>query len=257
MAERFGGFPPEGILAGLAADNTRAFFDAQRRAYERDLAGPIRLFVNEVADRLRVSVAPDIQAEPTVGKSLFRINRDLRFSKDKTPYNPWMDAIWWEGDPDARRAPAFIFRLAADHVVVGAGIMGLRGDRLDRYRRGVGDPSTGGALRAVLDHLIDAHADIQVTQPTRKRVPSPYPQDHQRGDLLRLDALHASRHLGHPSSVSTSRFADWTADHLQPFSPLHRWLVDNLTPLSRCPTPPRRDLRRPCAALAPECPLWS
>ena len=232
MAERFGGFPPQGIgfLAGLAADNTRTFFEAHRATYERELAAPIRPFVTEVADRLRTSVAPDLQAAPTVGKSLFRINRDLRFAKDKTPYNPWIDAIWWEGHTDARRAPAFIFRLAADHVVVGAGIMGRRGPRLDRYRRAVADPHTGGALGSVLDQLRDTHADVQLTQPTRQRVPSPYPQDHPRGELLRLDALHASRHLAHPDSIGTPRFADWTADHLQPFAPLHRWLVDNLTP---------------------------
>ena len=231
-SERFAGFPAEGIefLAGLAADNTRGFFDARRDVYHRDLAAPIRLFVTDVADRLRASVAPALRAEPAVGKSLFRINRDLRFSKDKTPYNPWIDAIWWEGHPDARQAPAFIFRLAADHIVVGAGIMGLRGDQLKRYRQAVADPPTGAALRTAIDQIRGAHPDTRVTEPTRKRVPAPYPQDHPHGDLLRLDALHASRSLAHPEEIDTDRFTAWTADHLQPFAAVHTWLVDNLTP---------------------------
>ena len=55
-------------------------------------------------------------------------------------------------------------------------------------------------------------------------------------DLLRLDALHASRLLPHPDSIGTSRFADWTADHLEPFSPLHRGLVENLIPSPRAST---------------------
>lgn len=230
MDDRFGGFPPDGIafLAGLAADNSRAFFDANRGVYERELAAPVRLFVTDVADRLRASVAPGLQAEPTVGRSLFRINRDLRFTKDKTPYNPWIDAIWWEGHPEARRAPAFIFRLAADHVVVGAGVMGLRGGQLDRFRHAVADPHTGSALHGTLDQLLDTQPDTELTQPTRKRVPSPYPQDHPRRELLRLDQLHASRQFAHPGSVNTPGFADWTADHLEPFSRLHRWMVDNL-----------------------------
>src|SRR3990172_7908766 len=92
MAEHFAGFPRGGLefLAGLAADNSRSFFDTHRRSYERDMRAPVRLFVTDVAALLRSTVAPAIQAEPTVGKSLFRINRDTRFSKDKTPYHPWM-----------------------------------------------------------------------------------------------------------------------------------------------------------------------
>jgi hypothetical protein len=82
----------------------------------------------------------------------------------------------------------------------------------------------------VLDDLLDAQPDTELTEPTRKRVPSPHPEDHPRGDLLRLDALHASRRFAHPDSIGTPGFADWTANHLEPFSRLHRWLVDNLTP---------------------------
>jgi uncharacterized protein (TIGR02453 family) len=232
MAERFTGFPPGGIafLAGLAVDNTRSYFDAHRHTYEHDLAVPIRLLVTDVAERLRATIAPALQADPTVGKSLFRINRDLRFSKDKTPYHPWIDAVWWEGLVDARQAPAFIFRLAADHIVLGAGIMGLRGSQLERYRRAVADPRTGQALRSILDQLRAAGPDIEITEPDRKRVPAPYPPDHPRGDLLRRDSLHASRRLAHPSNIDTSRFSRWTADHLSTFRPLHQWLVNHLTP---------------------------
>ena len=228
MAEHFAGFPSGGLafLAGLAADNSRSFFDTRRRTYERDLLAPMRLFVTDVADLLRSTVAPAIQAEPSVGKSLFRINRDTRFTKDKTPYHTWMDAIWWEGHPEARRSPAFIFRLASDHLVVGTGIMGLQ---LERYRRAVADDAEGNTLQAALAHLTKAHPDTEITAPTRKRVPAPYPQDHPRRDLLRLDTLHASRTLPLPADVSTGEFAHWTADRLRPFAPVHRWLVDHLT----------------------------
>jgi uncharacterized protein (TIGR02453 family) len=230
MADSFVGFPETGLafLTGLAADNTRTFFDTHRRTYERDLLAPMRLFVTDVAEQLRATVAPAIQAEPTVGKSLFRINRDIRFSKDKTPYIPWMDATWWEGLTDARRAPAYIFRLTADHVVIGAGIVGLRDDQLDRFRRAVANESSGKQLRAALDELASENPEIEVTTPTRKRVPALHPQDHPRRDLLRLESLHASKRVPHPNSISSSRFADWTVKHLCAFTPVHRWLVNAL-----------------------------
>ncbi len=231
MAEGFEGFADDAIafLRGLGEDNSRSYFDVHRATYERSLLTPLRLLVGEVADQLRASVAPELQAEPTVGKSLFRINRDTRFAKDKTPYNPWVDAIWWEGHDDARRAPAFIFRLAADYVIVGAGVMAFRDGWRDRFRHAVAAEASGGRLAEALGAITSSYPDAEVTQPTRKRVPAPYPADHPRAGLLRLDGLHVSRRLPQPTERSTARFASWVAVQLEPFAPVHRWLVDNLT----------------------------
>jgi uncharacterized protein (TIGR02453 family) len=126
VAETFTGFPPSGtaFLAGLAADNTKAYFDRNRGTYANDVAAPLRALVVAVGQRLREGTGRDVCFDPAVGKSLFRINRDTRFSADKTPYNPWVDAIWWAGLRGARRAPAFIFRLSAGGLVAGAGITG-------------------------------------------------------------------------------------------------------------------------------------
>jgi uncharacterized protein (TIGR02453 family) len=231
VAEAFTGFPPSGIdfLAGLAADNTKAYFDGNRGAYANDVAAPLRALVIAVGQRLRDEVCRDLCFDPTVGKSLFWINRDTRFSADKTPYHPWVDAIWWAGLHDARRAPAFIFRLSADGLVAGAGIMGLRDTQLDRYRAGVAGDSSGRALCDLLSQLAVTIPDVEVTEPVRKRVPAPYPQDHPRRDLLRCDSLHASVRQAHPATLASAEFADTLAGLLTPFAPLHRWLVDHVT----------------------------
>ena len=99
MADTFTGFPPGGIafLAGLAADNSRTYFDAHRGTYANDIAAPLRALITAVGERLRDTAVPDLCFHPSTGKSLFRINRDTRFSADKTPYHPWVDAIWWAG----------------------------------------------------------------------------------------------------------------------------------------------------------------
>jgi uncharacterized protein (TIGR02453 family) len=229
--EAFGGFPPSGIafLAGLAADNTKAYFDRNRGTYADDVTAPLRALVVAVGQRLREGACQDVCFDPTVGKSLFRINRDTRFSADKTPYHPWVDAIWWTGLRDARRAPAFIFRLSADGLIAGAGIMGLRDTQLDRYRTAVADETSGRALDDLLNELSAALPDVAVTEPARKRVPAPYPQDHPRRDLLRCDSLHASVQRAHPATIASAEFADTLAGLLTPFARLHRWLVDHVT----------------------------
>jgi uncharacterized protein (DUF2461 family) len=102
----------------------------------------------------------DLRFEPTVGKSLSRTNRDTRFSADKAPDHPRVDAIWRAGLHDARRAPAFIFRLNADGLVAGAGITGLRDTHLDRYRTAVADDSSGRALTGLLTPFAQLHRGL-------------------------------------------------------------------------------------------------
>lgn len=69
--------------------------------------------------------------------------------------------------------------------------MELRDTRLDRYRAAVADHSSGRALHDLLTELSATLRDVEITKPTRERVPAPYPQDHPRCDLLRCDTLHA------------------------------------------------------------------
>lgn len=65
--------------------------------YEREVVLPARALVADVGVRVKARISVGPRADPKVGRSLFLINRDLRFSKDKTPYNPWVDMIFWEG----------------------------------------------------------------------------------------------------------------------------------------------------------------
>lgn len=230
MADTFTGFPPGGIafLAGLAAGNTRTYFDANRGTYANDVAAPLRALVVAVGERLRDKAVPDVCFEPSLGKSLFRINRDARFSAEKTPYHPWVDAIWWAGPDDARRAPAFIFRLSAGYLVAGAGIMGLRDTPLDRYRAAVADDSSGHALHDLLAQLSTTLRDAEITKPARKRVPAPHLLDHPRRDL---PALRRPPRLGttaHSRTLASPALADTLTGLLTPFAQLHRWPVDHV-----------------------------
>ncbi len=107
MADTFTGFPPSGHrLPGRARRGQHQdCFNANRGTYANDVAAPLRALVAAVGERLHDKAVSDVCFEPSVGESLFRINRDTRFPAGKTPYHPWIDAIWWAGPDDARRAP--------------------------------------------------------------------------------------------------------------------------------------------------------
>lgn len=224
----FTGFPRAGLefLRQLAADNDRAWFDRNRAVYADALQAPAKAFVVAYGGALAGRISPGIRAEPTVGRSLFRINRDLRFARDQTPYNPWLDLTFWEG-PDPRASPALFLRLQPDRVTLGAGVMTLRDERLAAYRAAV-DDERGMLLVGLLDRLVQARPDVALDEPTRARVPAGYPADHPRADLLRRDALHAFAEHPVPDGIDTGGFVDWCLDRHAPYADLHRWLVDAL-----------------------------
>ena len=170
----------------LAKNNTRQWFEAHKPDYTDNIKKPALLLAEIMADELR----------RLTGKShapkLFRIHRDVRFSKDKTPYNAHLHLMWSSGSDGA---PVWFFGSAPDYLTVGMGVMGFRGAGLTRFREFV--DREGDALAALL-------ADVKATNDTRlsdwgpeplKRVPKPFAPDHPQADLLRRKNLVVSANL--------------------------------------------------------------
>jgi uncharacterized protein (TIGR02453 family) len=83
----FSGFPKDTIrfLSGLRKNNDRSWFEGHREQYQVGFVEPAKAFVEAITPRLH-KIDPGIRAEARVNGSILRLNRDLRFSKDKTPY---------------------------------------------------------------------------------------------------------------------------------------------------------------------------
>ena len=95
-------FPQETVafLTDLRAHNEKAWFEANRARYDSGFIEPAKAFVEAIGPELN-DLVPRIHAEPSVGGSIFRINRDIRFSSDKRPYKDHLDFWFWEGDRHA------------------------------------------------------------------------------------------------------------------------------------------------------------
>ena len=110
------------FLRDLARNNNRDWFEANRSRYEKHLLGPAQQFITEFAPRLR-SISRHFNADPRPGKgTLFRIYRDVRFSKDKSPYKTWIGIQFRHESARDAHAPGFYLHLEPGHVMAGAGI---------------------------------------------------------------------------------------------------------------------------------------
>lgn len=122
MAKRY--FTPElfAFLRDLGSNNDREWFNANKDRYESTVRQPALDFITDFADRLG-GISPHFVADArTVGGSLFRIHRDTRFSKDKTPYKTNTGVHFRHENARDAHAPGFYLHLEPRNCFMGAGM---------------------------------------------------------------------------------------------------------------------------------------
>ena len=222
----FDGFTDEtfAFLRGLEANNNRDWFQAHRDAYDNAYVAPARQLVSELGPRLREH-SPTVNYEPKVNRSIFRINRDVRFSKDKTPYNPHLDLWFWEGEERGWDTPGYFFRLAPKHLTLGAGMHRFDRPLLQEFREVVVDDGRGATLDALLSSITTS-GPYTIGGATREKVPRGWDADHVRAALLLHEGLFATAEGPHPAETHTQQLVDYCAEHYSRLAPLHHWLLE-------------------------------
>ncbi len=185
-ATPFAGFSQEAIqfLVDLAANNDRAWFNPRKADYERLLKEPLEAFVIALGEQLAARGVP-LRADPA--RAPFRIYRDVRFSKDKSPYKtnvgasfPWMEGT---GGVD-RHGVGGYFHFQPGEIFIGGGMWHPEPARLGAFRtRVVEEPE---AVHAAIDEPSFVQRFGRVRGDELRRVPSGFPADHPDADLLRL-----------------------------------------------------------------------
>ena len=158
------------FLSTLRQNNTRAWWAANKATYDADLKAPALLLLDIVAAELGAATGQSLSPK------LFRPHRDVRFSKDKTPYTTHLHMAW---SVPSGAQPGYFFGISPSYLRIGAGVMGLEKDRLLRYRAAAG----AGKARAIIEPLLSQ--GFTMDPPALKRVPPPYDKDHPEARDLR------------------------------------------------------------------------
>jgi uncharacterized protein (TIGR02453 family) len=220
----FTGFPPAALkfLRALARNNDRDWFAAHRAEYDAHVLAPATAFVIAMGARL-ARFAPGVNADPRVNRSLFRINRDTRFAKDKRPYKDHVGIWFWEGAGGRMECPGFYFHLTPTTFMVAGGFKDWPEALVVPYRDSVVHDRHGPALTRALAAV--TRAGFEVGEATRARVPSGYDREHPRADLLRHDGLVVFREERIGPVVHSPALLDHCTAAYRAMLPLHRWLV--------------------------------
>ncbi len=209
-------------LGKLSRHNEKAWFDAHRAAYERDWRDAGLDLVAALSEGMQALPVPLI-AEPRLNGSLRRINRDVRFSADKTPYNARLHLVFWTGG-HPNRSPGFHLVLTPTGVGYGAGIWGLEPAALARVRARIDDAGDRADLEAALVEAESVHCTLG--EPDLARVPKGYAADHTGERLLRYKGFVA-RTRGYEAEagrVTGPDAVDWILGLARATNPLLGWL---------------------------------
>lgn len=221
----FSGFTKETVrfFTALRKNNNKEWFDRNREIYDRHVMGPAKLFVTAMGKTLK-KIAPHIVAVPKVNKSIFRINRDTRFSLDPTPYKTNLGIYFWDGNRSRLESSGYYFHLEPPDLWLGVGMYMIPDPLLGRYRKAIVDPKRGVEI-AKITAAISTMAGFSLGGEHYKRVPAGFDPAHPNAALLKHKGLYASFEAKIPAEFFSARLVDYCFERYEPLAPLHRWLM--------------------------------
>ncbi|BCW11739.1 TIGR02453 family protein [Arthrobacter sp. NtRootA4] len=194
----------------LEENNNREWWLEHKATYDAEVREPLTALLAEL--------------EPRFGPAkIFRPNRDIRFSQDKSPYKTAQGAF-----AATREGVGYYVQISADGLLIGGGYHSHTPAQLARYRAAVDAPESGLALQQITDAV--SAAGFAIEGEKLKTVPRGFDKDHPRAELLKHKSLSAGVEVGQPAWLSTAAAKDEIASRWETLRPLVEWVSEYAAP---------------------------
>jgi len=208
----------------LAAHNNKEWFEAHRDDYENNVREPMRDLVEELDVRF-ARFAPEIGGDPK--RSMFRINRDIRFSKDKSPYKT-NAGCWFHhrsasrkvGSEAAEGSAGFYFHLQPGKSFIGAGVWMPPRPQLNKLRSAIAEKPEG--FVRMVQSLPKRFGGVS-DEGALKRMPRGYSEDHPAAKWLKYQSFTSGRSLT-DAQVTSAKLPALLEREYEAMLPLVRWV---------------------------------
>jgi uncharacterized protein (TIGR02453 family) len=218
----FEGFPAEGLkfLKQLKKNNNRPWFQKHKGEYEECVRFPMQCLIAALRERMG-GIAPEIEFNPK--RSIFRINRDVRFSKNKAPYKTNIAASFdLRGDKSPTETPGLYVGIEPGQIFIGGGLYMPMGDQIKAIRRSMTE--NPGDYLAVVENRRFKKEFGGIQGEKLSRAPLGYPPDHPMITHLRHKQLYVGKVLDEKECLSP-RFLNTVVTVFKDTMPLVRWLI--------------------------------
>ncbi len=208
-----------GFFEGLATDNSKVYFDANRKIYERSVKTPFKELVGDMILRMR-EVEPELAIEPK--DAIFRINRDIRFSKDKSPYKTHVSAHISRGGRKDHQHPGLYFHLNHEGGMIGGGVYMPEREGLQRIRTRIADNLD--EFSDLIDDPAFKRVYGTIQGDAHKRIPKEFQAAHEVQPLIANKQFYYMADVD-PDIVVSDDLADALMDHYLVSRPLAVFLA--------------------------------
>ncbi len=212
------------FFRGLHENNDRDWFLGHKKEYDAYVKEPFENFIGAIIEEMR-EIDPAIEAVPR--DTIFRINRDVRFSKDKTPYKTYMSAAISRIGKKDLRYPGLYISIGQHGVTVGGGLHDLDKDDLYTVRQAI--QNNMKEFAGIVEDKVFKKMYGEMKGDKNKVMPKEFKEDVEKQPLLANKAFYAMADYNDPEMIVRKKDqVDFIMNHYRMLQPLNRFLKQAL-----------------------------
>ncbi len=221
----FTGFSKKSLafLKELRSNNSKEWFEDRKDIYTQYILEPNRAFVTEMGEHIQALV-PTINAIPKINGSMYRIYRDTRFAKDKTPLKTHTGVVFWQGNGKRTQSSNFYTRVTPEEYVIGAGIRRFDTFLLSTYREFILDLDNADRLYAILQAC--KKRGYNIIEPSYKRLPRGFDKSYPYPELALLNGMVVNKKFSPDETYFSYGLIHRCFEIYEELLPLQQWLYE-------------------------------
>lgn len=211
----------------LKNNNSKEWFEANRARWNDDVLKPAESFIIAVGEKLRDNL-PEIKAIPKIDKSIFRIHRDVRFSKNKEPYKTNLGLYFWEGDRPKIECSGFYLHIEPTSFYAGSGVYIFPKDIIKKFREALTKEQVAKELAEITEKILKLKK-YTIDGKFYKKIPAGYKVDEKYKDFLLYNGLYTGYSLTNANEfIKTKDQVEFVVKIFEDVLPIHNWFMENI-----------------------------
>lgn len=216
----------ERFLSALSRNNNKEWFEKNRDRFYLEFLQPAVQTVIDLGEKIQ-TFAPNILAIPKIDKSIFRLHRDVRFSKDKSPYKTNLGLYFWEGKGKRMECSGFYFHIEPKNFFLGAGMYVFDPHHLKKFREIVSKPEKGKELTSMVKSIL-RNKNFSIGGKSFKKTPRGFDPDYKYSDLFLYNGIYSFYESDSLSKFYKKDIVEFAYQIFREMNPLHQWLVKEI-----------------------------
>lgn len=211
----------------LKRNNSKEWFESNKERFNTVVLEPAQSFVIALGEKMKDHL-PDLKAIPKTDKSIFRLHRDVRFSKDKAPYKTNLGLYFWEGERPKLECPGFYLHIEPNHFYAGSGVYIFPKDVIKKFRESLCKETVAAELHSLIEKILK-NKDYSSEGKFYKKIPAGYKVKPEFQDYLLYNGLYAGVSSdSHNKFLNVKDQVEYVYKIYQDVLPVHNWFMENI-----------------------------